>query len=484
MDDKGNVPLLVSVSAKSRKSLVPALTGLVHRTALEEGLTEEEAFHIEEAVEEACLNVISHAYEGRESEVYQIRVERPPGEFVVAVEDQGLPFDWERAGADASGLGSTLMKAFTDEVRFVNLGSRGKRLELIRRLGHQDMGIPPSESPLPTPQMAPLDAPLELRPMRPDETVALERCFYRTYGYTYADLIYEPQAVSESMEQGVVKAMVAATPEGEIVGHVAIVKETPSDFVGDLARAVVDPRYRRRAIFDRLAILLLDWAKEEGMTGLYSEAVTVHPATQKVLLKNDAVESGVLLGFIPSSFVFAGISEERVARSPIVLYYNKTNEPPDRVVYPPARHRPILKEIYEAIGIKRDFQTPPSASPSSEKVSEINVRIIHDFSSGTITVMRVGKDAAHLVRQRFKALCMQKVEQVTLELPLSDPGTPALSAAAEEMGFFFGGLIPELRNGDVLRLQYLNNAETIGGEENLVSPFGKKLYRYVLDCRD
>jgi hypothetical protein len=52
---------------------------------------------------------------------------------------------------------------------------------------------------------------------------------------------------------------------------------------------------------------------------------------------------------------------------------------------------------------------------------------------------------------------------VYLELPLADPGTPALCAAAEGMGFFFSGVgVNFAPTSDVLRLQYLNCELDIG----------------------
>ena len=51
------------------------------------------------------------------------------------------------------------------------------------------------------------------------------------------------------------------------------------------------------------------------------------------------------------------------------------------------------------------------------------------------------------------------------------------------LGFFFGGLIPELRAGDVLRLQYLNNVELDPGALVLYSDTAKQLLRTILADR-
>jgi len=51
----------------------------------------------------------------------------------------------------------------------------------------------------------------------------------------------------------------------------------------------------------------------------------------------------------------------------------------------------------------------------------------------------------------------------------------------EIQAFFFGGILPELRNGDVLRLQYLNNVEIMKNDIKTASDFGSKLLNYVIE---
>jgi serine/threonine-protein kinase RsbW len=47
------------------------------------------------------------------------------------------------------------------------------------------------------------------------------------------------------------------------------------------------------------------------------------------------------------------------------------------------------------------------------------------------------------------------------------------------LGFFFAGMIPELDNGDFLRLQYLNNVKIDPSKTVVVSDFGKYLFDYI-----
>jgi hypothetical protein len=69
-----------------------------------------------------------------------------------------------------------------------------------------------------------------------------------------------------------------------------------------------------------------------------------------------------------------------------------------------------------------------------------------------------------------------------VDLPLSSPGTSKLGEELEDLGFFFGGIFPNLQvSGDVLRLQRLHNVEVNHDDVSVASDFGEKLLNYILD---
>jgi serine/threonine-protein kinase RsbW len=56
-------------------------------------------------------------------------------------------------------------------------------------------------------------------------------------------------------------------------------------------------------------------------------------------------------------------------------------------------------------------------------------------------------------------------------------------ARLDELGFFFGGVVPELLNGDVLRLQYLNEVDIEPGDIRTGSDFGQELVNLIFQAR-
>src|ERR671927_416502 len=91
------------------------------------------------------------------------------GKSVAAVKDRGLPFDYVplQDGSDTP-LPDMLHRSFADEIRFVNLGRRGNRVELVKHLPHADVREHLSENEHHQTVLAPgasEDTPLEVRMM-------------------------------------------------------------------------------------------------------------------------------------------------------------------------------------------------------------------------------------------------------------------------------------------------------------------------------
>ena len=480
---------LARLKVSAELKYFPAMDGFVRSMATAAGLDEGAVGRLALIVEEAATNVIRHAFLPGERGEVELVVSLRPGQLVVAVEDRGMPFDPSRFHpSEEAGLGMKLMRAFADELRFVNLGKRGKRVELVKNLPLREVGDYLSEAeraaaPLQEQEVERVDTPVSLRPMRPDEAANLSRLVYRVYGYSYAgDFIYYPERVRERLESRVTMSWVAVTPTDEIVGHVALNLEFPQARVGEIAQAVVDPRFRGRKLFERMQRELLDSVAPKGMYGAYSEAVTVHPFTQKGSLALGAREIGFMFGYSPSKTRFKGIEEHQLQRQTALLMYRAINPAPRRVLYPPFHHEGMIRRLVQVNGLDRELVgaagvVVPPAPPAH---STVEVRARPEWGNAVITVLQHGEDLLPLVRMHLRELCINHIEAIFLDLPLEEPGVASHCATLEALGFFFSGLVPELGStGDVLRLQYLNNVAIDPARLKVASEFGRELLDYV-----
>ncbi len=486
--DKSVVAITVLIDAE----LLPAVVDFVRRAANHLGLKDKAAEHLDRAVETVCRNVIDRAFEPDEEGRYDVYVLRRPGQVIIAVEDRGLPFDYVplQEGSDTA-LPDMLHRSFADEIRFVNLGRRGNRVELVKHLPHADVREHLSENEhhrTVRAPAAPEDTPLEVRMMRPEESFELSRCVYRSYGYSYDwDYVYYPDRIRELQESGLMHSCVAVTPEGEFVGHLAVTLERPDSPVGEAGQAVVDPRFRGHRLFERMKTFLSERAKEWGIYGLSSEATAVHPYSQKGNLHLGAKETGYLLGYIPASVSYKKIGEDKEGRrGSVALFYMRVNLEPERDVYPPGAYRGAAQQVIEHNGLRRTIKNASDLEMASSSLVTVNVRQDHNLAF--LRVEEPGADLGELVRLRVRELCLHRVDCIYVDLPLSHPATAQAGTRLRDLGFFFGGIIPEAYSGaiggDVLRLQYLNNIEIKPGDVYIASDFGGELLGLIFRQRD
>lgn len=120
--------------------------------AAESGLNETAIFHIELACDEACTNIIEHAYEGEEKGEINISWQLKDSAFVITLHDNGRSFDPDDvpqpqlppASLDAptpadidnvkvGGLGIHFMRQLMDDVQFHFDKQSGNTLVLVKK---------------------------------------------------------------------------------------------------------------------------------------------------------------------------------------------------------------------------------------------------------------------------------------------------------------------------------------------------------------
>jgi serine/threonine-protein kinase RsbW len=98
-----------------------------------------------------------------------------------------------------------------------------------------------------------------------------------------------------------------------------------------------------------------------------------------------------------------------------------------------------------------------------------------------LRVEEPGADLREFVLVRLRELCQQRVDCIYVDLPLSHPAVEEAGSRLDELGFFFGGVLPELRDGDVLRLQFLNEVDIRPEDVQTGSGFGQELADLVFE---
>jgi serine/threonine-protein kinase RsbW len=136
-----------SMTVPGRYDQIGSVCQFVATAAEDAGMDENGVFHVQLACDEACTNIIEHAYgaEGQGEIVVSWRVEG--NGFTIVIEDRGRPFDPADVPAPnipvegdsldklkIGGLGIHFMKKLMDEIHFHFDPKRGNRLTMIKRL--------------------------------------------------------------------------------------------------------------------------------------------------------------------------------------------------------------------------------------------------------------------------------------------------------------------------------------------------------------
>ena len=481
---------IARITVAAERHYLPAVLAFLREASGRLGLAAPEIAGLERAVEEVCVNVLEHGFEPGQAASLDVILLRRPGHIAVAIEDQGRPFDFAALEAGKnSGLAVPSLMGFADTVSFASLGRRGNRVEIGKRLpfDHIEAYIAGGKAPEGTPPgPGPSTEPVTVQLMTPDDAIAVARCTYAVYGYTLpGDYLYFPDRMREMLDGGLLDVCIAKTAGGEIVGYLTCELERPGAPVGYMEEGLVDPRFRHRGLLEQMLKFMQRRAAERGMLGLLGEAVTVHPYSQKSNLALGFSEMGVQVGDEAPSVDFKqiGIAATK-KRTATILNYLKTAEAPRRTVYAPPHHRAVIERVYRHGAFPRDFRDPSAAEASAASHAAVRVDAFPGWSEASIRVTAYGSDLPEVVRVRLRELCRQRVDWICVDLPLSHPGAGRFCAALEALGFFFAGVIPDLADDDVLRLQYLNEVEADVESAQIASEFGKELFAYVVQAMD
>lgn len=124
---------------------------VVTALARDAGLPEEEVDRIEIAVDEACTNVLDHAYRQHAPKPpIELQIDTTEAEFVVDVIDRGTAFDFAAyvppqfpdhwMDGQTRGVGLYLIKQCMDEILYDRLPEDRNRFRLIKRIPSRARG--------------------------------------------------------------------------------------------------------------------------------------------------------------------------------------------------------------------------------------------------------------------------------------------------------------------------------------------------------
>lgn len=470
------------------KSHIKALVDMVTGISISNGMGASEAERLDKVLVDILDNIVRHGFEGDTRKPVEIIIYRRLHSLVIAVEDKGLPFDYEKLEkGEEARFRAHMSRHYADEVKFRSLGKGGNRTEITKNLPGSDirerMSISEHHEHVKSPE-APHDEKIDVGMLDTKGIHELVRLVFKCYGYTYAnDFMYFPEQIESLLKSGLMLSSGAYNSRNELIGHVGFIFSAPGARVAESGEAVVDPRYRGRGIFQMMKNYLKDFVVREDVVGIYGEAVTVHPYSQKGSIELGGRETGFLLGYSPGTVKFESISEnERPRRQSVAMMFTPLLPSGPVTIYVPEAYGQLIAEIYDRLGYGRNIIAENDhTGVKGRHPGAASVSIRHDHNQARIIIEKIGRKTLDEIRFHLKHLTIERFDCIYVDLSLKQKGAGYVGAVLRDMGFFFGCVIPEYGDGDVFRLQYLNNVEISRDDIKTASGFGEKLLDTIFD---
>lgn len=129
---------------KSRTDNLSKIRDFVYSFADEIGMGHDAIDDIILAVDEACTNIIKHAYKSYPEGDIILKIEHKAGSLVISITDHGTPFKPETVPDPdlqkyykqhrVGGLGMYLMKSLMDDVKYTSIPGKFNQVQLSKKL--------------------------------------------------------------------------------------------------------------------------------------------------------------------------------------------------------------------------------------------------------------------------------------------------------------------------------------------------------------
>ena len=323
---------------------------------------------------------------------------------------------------------------------------------------------------------------VNFRFLGPDEGGVLTEAIEAAYGTTYdVRWVYDQAEVSARLADGRYVSCIAETADGELLCHMGMSLAAAGDAVAHSGQAVTLEAARGQHLFTRTKRFLMDWARGEGLAGMFSEATAAHPYSQRANIELGAHETGFLLGWIPASVSNDAAAGTPRQRQSAALFYTKLNDGHERRVYAPERHHEIVGQTL-ALCELRGTLAKPAPEAELQTRSELHVEVHEDHNLALITVQVPGADLEETIAaERHHLFHRAGLDAIYVDLPLEQPATALIADDLERLGVSYAGIFPNHRtDGDVLRMQSLHRVRVKADDIAVASDHGRELLDYVL----
>lgn len=306
-----------------------------------------------------------------------------------------------------------------------------------------------------------------IRRYRPTDGLEIARRIYEAYGRSYVNPdLYVPERIDRLNGDGRLHSIVCESPAGDVVGHYALERPDLGP-TGEAGQAVIDHRHRGHGLMRPMRAAVEEAGRALGLLGVWSQPTAMHPLSQRMNLAFGSVPSAIHLGLLPEGTTLrGGVAGEakdhrQGGRRSTFLYWHPLGAEPPLAAHAPREFIDLLEALYAARRRPVSFQAAGGPRPTASG-DPLHSRYSTALGAAWVTAHRIEPGTTSGIVVAVEALeAGAGAGVVFIDLPLDDPGTPAVAESLVEHGCTLAGVAPrviprpgDLRAEDALRLAH------------------------------
>ena len=148
MKARGTKDNHLELEVKAKLENLAVIDDFITESMKQLGMKKDETLQVRLAVNEACTNIIQHAYSGESEEPIIILCSMSGNDLVIEIRDWGKPFDpdavpqpdieSELFERKEGGVGIFLMRQMMNDVRYVFRAGKYNELRMIKHIPQED----------------------------------------------------------------------------------------------------------------------------------------------------------------------------------------------------------------------------------------------------------------------------------------------------------------------------------------------------------
>ena len=264
---------------------------------------------------------------------------------------------------------------------------------------------------------------------------------YRTvYGENYpVQSVYDTREIIRQEKCHETYRMVARSPDGEIVGHIAVfhsVPPIPNQGLFECGQLMVRPDYRKTPLGFELFHACASEVPEKFHLELWGEAVCNHLFTQQMAVRERFIETALEMDLMPESAYNLPSSQSAGGRVSVLPLFQITTRRP-QTLYLPAAYAEFLRSIYEGLEAGSTLAVSGADLPPGTETKG-SMELFKEAGVARITVTSTGSNFSKWIEERMNEAEKRGIIVTQVFMPLTVPWTGAAVDILRKRGYFIG----------------------------------------------